>query len=84
MHSKILSLWPIWDEESGLIKVGGRVSKAKLPEPRKHQVILPGNDIFTKRLFEMEHLKLTRLSSVNAESSAVSSASSLVHEYKHK
>lgn len=57
-HSKLLCLRPVWDKETKLIKVGGRVSKAKLPEPRKHQMILPSDDIFTRRLFEMMHLRL--------------------------
>lgn len=57
-HSKILSLNPVWDNKLGVIRVGGRISKAKLPEPRKHQVILPADCIFTQRLFEMEHQRL--------------------------
>lgn len=57
-NSKILSLKPVWDKELELIKVGGRIANAKLPEPRKHQVILPSDGIFTRRLFEMEHARL--------------------------
>lgn len=57
-HSKLLSLNPVWNENLELIKVGGRSSRAELPEPRKLQIIISSVSISTQRLFETKHQKL--------------------------
>ena len=52
--SSLLKLNPFL--ESGLLKVGGRLTHASLPESQKHPIILPRNHPITKLLIQEEHI----------------------------
>ena len=52
--SKLLNLNPFL--ESGLLKVGGRLTHAQLPESQKHPVILPRNHPITRLIIREEHV----------------------------
>ena len=54
---KLVSLRPFLDS-SGLLRVGGRMSEAKLPYSRHHPVILPSHHSVTKLIVHSEHLRL--------------------------
>ncbi|XP_026686425.1 uncharacterized protein LOC103518980 isoform X2 [Diaphorina citri] len=54
--SKLKSLNPFIDQ-SGIMRVGGRLEKANIEFDKKHQVILPKNHNFTKLLIIDEHEK---------------------------
>ncbi|KFM71288.1 hypothetical protein X975_00963, partial [Stegodyphus mimosarum] len=51
----LISLNPFLDN-SGLLRVGGRLRNASLPESVKHQIILPKNHPVTKLLVKFYHL----------------------------
>ena len=53
-RSKLSSLSPYIDEE-GVLRVGGRLSKATIPSSAKHQVILPGKHYAVKLLIGKYH-----------------------------
>ncbi|XP_055714768.1 uncharacterized protein LOC129808888 [Phlebotomus papatasi] len=55
-QSRILDLNPFIDE-SGLIRVGGRIQKSNLPVSQKHQVLLPDKHRFTHLIAERVHLE---------------------------
>lgn len=54
--SKLLCLNPFLDE-TGIIRVGGRLQYSKLPYDQKHQILLPKNHYITKLIIKREHLK---------------------------
>ncbi|XP_036145656.1 uncharacterized protein LOC118646575 [Monomorium pharaonis] len=55
--SKLLSLGPFIDE-TGLIRVGGRLQHSIASFRKKHPILLPCDSRFTHLLFEREHLRL--------------------------
>ncbi|CAL8136776.1 unnamed protein product [Orchesella dallaii] len=52
--SPLRSLYPFIDQQ-GIMRVGGRLNKADLPEGRKHQIILPRNSNFITILINHVH-----------------------------
>ena len=54
-NSSLASLNPFMDK--GLIKVGGRLSQAEIPESQKHPIVLPKTHHVTKFIIRDEHLK---------------------------
>jgi len=56
-NSSILSLDPELSSD-GLLKVGGRLRNANIPEQAKHQVILPKNHHISTLLIRHTHQKL--------------------------
>lgn len=54
-QSKLLSLNPFLDE-SGMLRVGGRIQKSNLAFDIKHPIILPSNHEFTKMAIQEAHL----------------------------
>ena len=54
--SKLLQLSPYLDQD-GIIRVGGRISKAAIPEMIKHQIILPGKHKLVYLLIKYYHDK---------------------------
>ncbi|XP_068994219.1 uncharacterized protein [Neodiprion pinetum] len=57
--SKIASINPYIDSE-GLLRVGGRLSKADIPETQKLSIILPTRHLITKMILKKEHIQLHR------------------------
>ncbi|XP_032690611.1 uncharacterized protein LOC116853593 [Odontomachus brunneus] len=55
--SKIASLMPFLDNQD-IIRVGGRLQQSCLSFERKHPILLPIGDRFTKLLVEREHKRL--------------------------
>ena len=56
--SPLLKLAPFYDQQSGLIKVGGRLQFSQLPEETKHQIILPGkHPVVEKLIFHTHEIK---------------------------
>lgn len=56
--SKLFRLRPYVDD-SGLLRVGGRLKNAKsLNVFQRHPIVLPHDNLYTKRLFEHEHCRL--------------------------
>lgn len=53
----IASLNPFLDE-SGIIRVGGRLGNSEFEKDKKHLILLPGNHIFTESLFFEKHKQL--------------------------
>ena len=53
--SSILCLHPFLDK--GIVKVGGRLNHAALPELQKHPIVLPKKHNLTKIIIRDEHLK---------------------------
>ena len=51
----LVELNPIIDEESGILRVGGRLSNSEQPSEIKFPVILPKNNPITSRLVESVH-----------------------------
>ena len=51
----LLQLNPFIDQ--GLIKVGGRLTHANLPDSRKHPILLPKNHHISKIIIHNEHIK---------------------------
>ncbi|XP_071654107.1 uncharacterized protein [Temnothorax longispinosus] len=58
--SKLSSLSPILDQE-GVIRVGGRLSQADIPETQKHPILLPAKHHVTTILMRKEHLQASPL-----------------------
>lgn len=56
-QSNLKSLSPFIDQD-GILRVGGRLSNAKIPFDHKHQMLLPGSHSFSKLLVHTEHLRL--------------------------
>ena len=56
-RSQILILRPMVDDKR-ILKVGGRLRQANMPEYQKHPIILSGKDHFTRLLFSHYHLQL--------------------------
>ncbi|XP_018406191.1 PREDICTED: uncharacterized protein LOC108782411 [Cyphomyrmex costatus] len=56
-NSSLLSLTPILDDQ-GILRVGGRLQRAKLPFSARHPILLPSKHIFTRLLIEHEHSRL--------------------------
>lgn len=59
--SKLIQLHPFLDQ-NGVIRVGGPLQHASLPFERKHPVILPAGNRFSRLLFEREHQRLLHAS----------------------
>lgn len=55
--SKLTALSPFLDKE-GIIRVGGRLSRANIPETQKYPMILPDRHHVTKVIMRKEHLRL--------------------------
>jgi len=55
--SKLIALDPFLDE-MGLIRVGGRLRHADLPEETKHPIVLPSKHHITSLILREEHLRL--------------------------
>lgn len=53
----LASLTPFLDEND-IIRVGGRLGNSKFENDKKHPILLPGNHMFTNRLFIDEHNRL--------------------------
>ncbi|XP_043471735.1 uncharacterized protein LOC122504617 [Leptopilina heterotoma] len=53
-NSSLISLNPFLDQ--GIIKVGGRLVLADIPENQKHPIVLPKNHHVTKLIIKNEHL----------------------------
>ena len=53
--SPILKLTPIYDEESKLMKMGGRIEFANLSEEEKHPIILPSKSYVVKLIIADVH-----------------------------
>ena len=56
-NSRLIHLAPYYDDESGLIKMRGRVQYADLSEDEKHPVILPDKSYIVKLIVEDRHRK---------------------------
>ena len=54
--SDLLSLNPFLDDK-GILKVGGRLKNANIPEKQKHPIVLPKNHHITKLIIREEHFK---------------------------
>ena len=59
--SKLIQLHPFLDEYE-VLRVGGRLQHASLPFERKHPIILPAGNRFSRLLFEREHRRLLHAS----------------------
>ena len=57
LHPISLALHPILDE-SGLMRVGGRLSQSSEPYERRHPIIVPGRHDLTKLMVRYEHSRL--------------------------
>lgn len=55
--SKLKCLNPFLDD-SGIIRVGGRLSNSSLPFNRRHPILLPSKGKITRLIFEYEHKRL--------------------------
>lgn len=53
--SSLLNLNPFLEE--GLLKVGGRLDRAEIPESQKHPIVLPKGHHVTKLIIQNEHIK---------------------------
>lgn len=53
-RSKLIKLRPFVDQ-NGYLRVGGRISKSELPFEKKHPIIMPKNNYFTKLLVQQAH-----------------------------
>lgn len=51
---KLLSLTPVLDQD-GILRVGGRIGKVKLPYKSRHPIILPAKDELTKKIVRQFH-----------------------------
>lgn len=56
-NSKLISLNPYIDDV-GIMRVGGRLENAHIPEDAKHPIILPANHHFTKIIIRERHERL--------------------------
>ena len=57
-RSKLLPLSPVYDAESQIIRVGGRLRKAIIPDEAKHQQILPRDHVITQLLATDAHWRI--------------------------
>lgn len=55
--SSLASLHPFLDDK-GLIRVGGRLSRASIPYARKHPIVLPSKHPLTDLVINYEHVRL--------------------------
>jgi hypothetical protein len=55
VKSLLLSLCPVFDDELDLIRVGGRLQFADLPEETKHQIVLPAKHPVVEKLVAYTH-----------------------------
>lgn len=55
--SKLIPLNPFVDER-GILRVGGRLINANLPEHKKHQILLPADHHLTRLIIREEHERL--------------------------
>ncbi|XP_064621089.1 uncharacterized protein LOC135483944 [Lineus longissimus] len=55
MESKLAPLSPEWDEKDQVMRVGGRLHYAPLPEETKHPIILPAHNRFVDKLVLYYH-----------------------------
>ena len=55
---RLLKLDPYYDEEDKVIRVGGRLQFADLPEENKHQIILPHGHPGVARLIQDVHRQM--------------------------
>ena len=55
IKSSLISLNPFLD--NGVLKVGGTLLNAKIPENQKHPIILPRNHHMTRLIIREEHIK---------------------------
>lgn len=53
-----LALLTLFLNKDDIIRVGGRLGNSKFKNDKKHPILLPGNHIFTKRLFLEQHRRL--------------------------
>ena len=53
--SKLIFLSPIFDKDSNIIRVGGRLQFSLIPEESKHQIILPGKHIIVEKITQSVH-----------------------------
>ena len=56
--NKLLCFNPFMGTD-GLLHIGGRLSKAPMPDHQKHPVIISSHDIFTSLLFKFYHIVLS-------------------------
>ncbi|XP_071043466.1 uncharacterized protein [Parasteatoda tepidariorum] len=56
-NNKLIPLTPFFDD-SGIIRVGGRLKNSLLPESKKHPILLPKTDHIVNLLITDYHLKL--------------------------
>ena len=56
-ESKLVKLSPYYDEEDGLVKMGGRIQYADLEEREKHPIILPYHSYLVMLIIEDIHRK---------------------------
>ncbi len=56
--SQLLPLMPVYDEVFGVIRVGGRLRKAAIPEEAKYQKILPRDHVITRLLASDTHWRI--------------------------
>ena len=54
-NSKLVHLSPYYDQEDGLIRMGGRIQYADIEEAEKHPIILPYKSYLVKLIVEEEH-----------------------------
>ena len=59
VRGQLLSLDPWFDEETGLLKVGGRLHFSSYSDEFKHQIILPANHPVVLKLVLHFHVKLS-------------------------
>jgi len=55
--SQLAALAPFLDE-TGIIRVGGRLKRANLPYDQKHPIVLPARHHITEIILRQEHVRL--------------------------
>lgn len=58
--SKLLSFSPFIDKEE-ILRVGGRIQNSSATFNKKHPILLPSNNKFTRLVFEHEHRRLLHI-----------------------
>ncbi|KAL0879304.1 hypothetical protein ABMA27_003083 [Loxostege sticticalis] len=56
VKGSLKALYPFIDDR-GLIRVGGRLQNANIPQSQKHQIVLPRGSLVTKLIIANEHVK---------------------------
>ncbi|XP_074099941.1 uncharacterized protein LOC141528018 [Cotesia typhae] len=56
-NSNLIPLSPFLDS-NGLLRVGGRLTCAEIPENQRHPILLPGNHHITRTIIREEHVRL--------------------------